>query len=141
MLSDVIAFNDAYPDQTRFRFGQDILQLSDAFDLDLARERTTCRISKKAASFREQVSMTPCGCTTSMRCCLVGRREGTLARAPVIRSASCRPGTCLLNGAPYGVTFCGTAWSEPRLIGLAFAFEQATMMSRIRPASTPPLTP
>jgi amidase len=42
------------------------------------------------------------------------------------------------NGAPYGVTFCGTAWSESRLIALAFAFEQATMVRR-PPASTPPL--
>jgi amidase len=28
--------------------------------------------------------------------------------------------------APYGVGFTGTACSEPRLLGLAFAFEQAT---------------
>ncbi|MCW5980822.1 MAG: hypothetical protein KIT09_22265 [Bryobacteraceae bacterium] len=27
---------------------------------------------------------------------------------------------------PFGVSFTGTAWSEPRLIGLAYAFEQAT---------------
>jgi amidase len=28
--------------------------------------------------------------------------------------------------APYGVSFAGTACSEPRLIELAYAFEQAT---------------
>ena len=28
--------------------------------------------------------------------------------------------------APFGVTFTGMACSEPRLIGLAYAFEQAT---------------
>jgi Asp-tRNA(Asn)/Glu-tRNA(Gln) amidotransferase A subunit family amidase len=28
--------------------------------------------------------------------------------------------------APYGVTFSGRAFSEPRLIGLAYAFEQVT---------------
>src|SRR5206468_11381186 len=28
--------------------------------------------------------------------------------------------------APYGVSFTGTACSEPRLLGMAFAFEQAT---------------
>ena len=27
---------------------------------------------------------------------------------------------------PVGVSFFGTAWSEPKLLGLAFAFEQAT---------------
>jgi amidase len=28
--------------------------------------------------------------------------------------------------APYGVSFTGLASAEPRLVGLAFAFEQAT---------------
>jgi amidase len=40
--------------------------------------------------------------------------------------------------APVGVTFSGRAFSEPRLIGLAYAFEQATHHRR-PPASTPPL--
>ena len=40
--------------------------------------------------------------------------------------------------APYGVTFSGRAFSEPRLIGLAYAFEQATHHRR-PPDSTPPL--
>jgi amidase len=41
------------------------------------------------------------------------------------------------NG-PAGVTFSGRAFSEPRLIGLAYAFEQATHY-RFPPASAPPL--
>lgn len=32
----------------------------------------------------------------------------------------------LIHGLPVGITFMGTAWSEPVLIRLAFAFEQAT---------------
>jgi amidase len=40
--------------------------------------------------------------------------------------------------APFGVTFSGPAFSEPRLIGLAYAFEQATK-HRVPPESTPPL--
>ncbi len=40
--------------------------------------------------------------------------------------------------APYGVTFSGRAFSEPVLIGLAYAFEQATH-HREPPESTPPL--
>jgi amidase len=39
---------------------------------------------------------------------------------------------------PSDVTFSGPAFSEPRLIGLAYAFEQATK-HRVPPASTPPL--
>ncbi|HKV13273.1 MAG TPA: amidase family protein [Thermoanaerobaculia bacterium] len=42
------------------------------------------------------------------------------------------------NPFPSGITFSGPAFSEPTLIGLAYAFEQATH-HRVPPASTPPL--
>ncbi len=42
------------------------------------------------------------------------------------------------NLAPYGVTFSGPAFSEPKLIGYAYAFEQATH-HRVPPSSTPAL--
>ena len=38
--------------------------------------------------------------------------------------------------APYGVSFTGTACSEPRLLGMAFAFEQVTKR-RVPPQSVP----
>ncbi len=38
--------------------------------------------------------------------------------------------------APFGVSFTGKSCSEPRLIGLAYAFEQATQR-RVPPPSTP----
>ena len=41
-----------------------------------------------------------------------------------------------LAPAPYGVSFTGMACSEPRLIELAYAFEQATK-SRVPPPSAP----
>jgi amidase len=40
--------------------------------------------------------------------------------------------------SPFGVTFSGPAFSEPKLIGYAYAYEQATHRRR-PPASTPPL--
>jgi amidase len=41
---------------------------------------------------------------------------------------------------PAGLQFLGDAWTEPRLIALAFAYEQATRHRR-PPASAPPLRP
>jgi amidase len=41
-------------------------------------------------------------------------------------------------GVPVGVELLGPEWSEPRLLALAFAFEQAVAVRRI-PASTPSL--
>ena len=38
-------------------------------------------------------------------------------------------------GAPVGLTFVGTAWSEAKLIALAFAFEQVTAARRPPAAS------
>ena len=40
------------------------------------------------------------------------------------------------RAAPFGVSFAGLACSEPRLIALAYAFEQATLR-RVPPPSTP----
>jgi amidase len=48
------------------------------------------------------------------------------------------PSAPIVNPFPSTVTFTGPAFSEPRLIALAYAFEQATR-HRVPPASTPPL--
>ncbi len=48
------------------------------------------------------------------------------------------PAAPIANPFPSNVTFSGPAFSEPRLLGLAYAFEQATRHRR-PPASTPPL--
>jgi amidase len=41
---------------------------------------------------------------------------------------------------PFGATFTGRAWSEPVLLRLAYAFEQATKARRL-PPGVPPLAP
>ena len=48
------------------------------------------------------------------------------------------PDGYLSDGSPFGVTFLGTAYSEPTLLSLAYSYEQATKLRR-PPASTPPL--
>jgi amidase len=42
------------------------------------------------------------------------------------------------QGLPIGLTFLGTAYTEPKLLGLAYAYEQATQWRR-SPETTPPL--
>jgi amidase len=48
------------------------------------------------------------------------------------------PGGFTPDGFPVGVEFLGRPWSEGRLIGMAYAYEQATRHRR-SPATTPPL--
>jgi Asp-tRNA(Asn)/Glu-tRNA(Gln) amidotransferase A subunit family amidase len=49
------------------------------------------------------------------------------------------PSGYLGQGLPVGLQILGRAWDEGRLIGLAYAYEQATHYRR-PPASTPPLS-
>lgn len=45
-----------------------------------------------------------------------------------------------VHDLPVGISFMGTAWSEPTLIGLAYAYEQATSHRRapeLRATTTP----
>jgi len=60
---------------------------------------------------------------------------GMVLPAPGPNAAPFPPGFTPKPG-PYGVSFTGTACSEPRLIELAFAFEQATE-KRVPPPSAP----
>ncbi len=48
-----------------------------------------------------------------------------------------------VSGLPVGLSFFGPRWSEPRLIALAYAFEQATRARQFPalPASSPPSPP
>ena len=37
----------------------------------------------------------------------------------------------MIDGLPVGVSFIGTAWSEPMLIGIAYCYEQGTKARKI----------
>jgi amidase len=58
--------------------------------------------------------------------------------APVPPQNPAFPAGFVPEPAPFGVTFSGRPFSEPRLIAIAYAFEQATL-HRVPPKSTPPL--
>ncbi len=145
-LADVVAFNDAYqaahPEQNRFRYplggtdGQILARASAATDLeaerdaylsDLALDRSLSRTGIDGALQAHNLDALLFGANN-------GANIGARANYPSIVV----PAGFLSTGAPYGVTFCGTAWSESRLIALAYAFEQGTRLRR-PPASTPPI--
>jgi hypothetical protein len=46
----------------------------------------------------------------------------------VIRTSPCRPARTF--GLPFGTSFFGSAWSEPKLLKIAYAFEHARRARR-----------
>ena len=74
--------------------------------------------------------------TGSTRCCFPAPPGPRLPPRPAIRACRCRPGSSAGIGTPacpFGATFTGRAWSEPILLRLAYAFEQATQARRAPP--------
>ena len=73
---------------------------------------------------------------------LLNAGAGTPARAGypsiIVPGGFLPPDGDVINPRPSGVQFTGSAFSEPRLIALGYAFEQATKYRR-PPDSTPPL--
>jgi amidase len=73
---------------------------------------------------------------------LLNPGAGTPARAGypsiVVPGGFLPPSGDVINDRPSGITFSGPAFSEPRLIALGYAFEQATKHRR-PPLTTPPL--
>ena len=61
---------------------------------------------------------------------LHGRRFGAVAGAAVAGYPHITVPAGYVRGLPVGISFFGRAWSEPTLIRLAYAYEQATRHRR-----------
>ncbi|MBV8884121.1 MAG: hypothetical protein JO235_09000 [Chroococcidiopsidaceae cyanobacterium CP_BM_RX_35] len=135
-LADVIAFNNAHP-QTALKYGQTLALASEALDLDrdkpkyLADRATDLRLAKEEGI---DYVINQYSFNALLFPATAGASIGAKAGYPSIIV----PSGYLSNGSPYGVTFLGQAYSEPTLISLAYAYEQATQVRR-PPTSTPPL--
>lgn len=120
-LADIIAFNEAHPEQC-LRYGQDLAinaqasagLNSDAYRADRLRDIALSRDSGIDAVMKQHqldAVVTPAGAAAK----LTGK-----AGYPVVTV----PAGFTDDDQPIGVSFIGSAWQEPRLIGLAHAFEQ-----------------
>jgi amidase len=136
-LAEVIVFNDAYPDQTRLRFGQSLARASEATDLDAERAQYLADRATDLRLSRDEIDRVIGA--NQLDALLFGANFGAAIGAKAGYPSVIVPGGYFsADDSPFGVTFTGTAWSEPRLIGLAYAFEQAAAL-RVPPQSTPPL--
>ncbi len=152
-LAELIAFNERNSDLVLSRFGQEIFlaaeatsgNLTDPEYLELRAAATRLAVNALETPVAEHgldaiVSLTanPAWLTDYV----LGDHNvfGTSRPAAVSGWPAISVPFGYVCGLPVGVTFVGPRWSEPRLIALAYAFEQATAARR-RPALLPTVTP
>jgi amidase len=134
-LADVIAFNNRTPGA--LMYGQALALASEATDLEAAKPQYMADRAKDLRLSRDE------GLDLVMRryhldALLFPANFGAAMPAKAGYPSVIVPGGYLGNDAPFGLAFTGLAWSEPALIRIAYAFEQASHLRR-PPASTPRL--
>lgn len=147
-LTELRNFNLARSERGAVKYGQSQLDISDEIDLEADRARYQADRAKDIAlaatrgidaamkTHQLDALLFPAGTGA-----LVAARPGyptVIVPFGMIRNAPTPafPDGFAARPAPFGVSFTGMACSEPRLIELAYAFEQATKR-RVPPPSTP----
>jgi amidase len=142
-LSDVIAFNEANRDREMPYFGQEIFlqadakgPLSDKEYVDaLARSRRLSReegIDRAVSTHRLDAIVAPTGGPAWVTDLVNGDRfsggSSTLAAVAGYPNVTVPVGE--VHGLPVGISFFSSAWTEPVLLAVAYAFEQKTRFRR-----------
>jgi amidase len=137
-LAELIDFNKRNADLVLSRFGQETFEASEATSGDLAdpeylaarREATRLARTAIAAPVADH-GIEAIVTLTANPACLTDYVLGdhdvfhTSSPAAVAGCPSVTVPCGYVSGLPVGVSFFGPRWSEPRLIALAYAFEQA----------------
>jgi len=137
-VADVIAFNEAHKDAEMPWFGQEFLIRAQAKGDLSSKEYTEARdtsrgyaragIDKIMTDNNLDALIAPTGSPAWMTDFINGDAEGDSFSTPaaVAGYPHVTVPAGFVHGLPVGLSFVGGAWSESKLIGLAFAYEQAT---------------
>ncbi len=148
-LKDVIEYNEKNAAQEMPYFGQELFLRAEAKGPLTSKEyldalKKDMRMSRKEGidavmdKFKLDALVAPTDGPAWMTDLVVGDHfiGGSSTAAAVAGYPSVTVPAGFIFGLPVGVSFFGRAWSESKLIGLAFAFEQATRV-RKSPAFLP----
>jgi amidase len=148
-LGDLIEFNRRNADLVLSRFGQEIFEAAEATSGDLsdpdylemrgaATRLAVTALEAPTAACRLDAIVSLTASPAWLIDFVLGDHSvfGTSRPAAVSGWPAITVPFGYVCGLPVGVTFTGPRWSEPRLIALAYAFEQATA-ARQRPAFLP----
>ena len=144
-LADIVAFNTAYADRA-LRFGQDIFLAAEATRGDLSElEYVSARQMDLRASrelgldaYMDRYRLDAVLFPGVAGAAIAAKAGYPSVQVPAGLVAGVRDKDT--PDYPYGATFTGRAWSEPTLLRLAYAFEQATQARRA-PPNLPSLDP
>jgi len=144
-LADIVAFNEANADRA-LRFGQDIFLAAEATRGDLSElEYVSARqMDLRAArelgldAYMDRYRLDAVLFPGTAGAAIAAKAGYPSVQVPAGFVAGVRDKDT--PDYPYGATFTGRAWSEPTLLRLAYAFEQATRVRR-PPPNLPPLDP
>ena len=142
-IADIIAFNAAHADRA-LRFGQDIFLAAEATRGDLseleylAARQMDLRASRALGldAYMDQHQLDAVLFPGTTGASIAAKAGYPSVEVPAGFVAGIRDKET--PEYPYGATFTGRAWSEPVLLRLAYAFEQATQTRR-PPPNLPPL--
>jgi amidase len=141
-LKDVIAFNQGHHDQELRYFGQEIMLMADKkgslseakYRAELAKNHQMSRtlgIDAVMAKYKLDALVAPTGGPAWLIDLVNGDGGTANAAGPsTVAAVAGYPHITVpagyFRGLPVGISFFGRAWSEPTLIKLAYAYEQAT---------------
>jgi len=145
-LKEIIAFNDAHAHEELPYFGQEIMTMAEAkgpltdakYIAALAKNRRLSRtmgIDAVMTQHRLDALVAPTGGPAWLIDLVNGDGGTGSAPGPSTMAAVAGyphitvPGG-FVRGLPVGISFVGRAWSEPTLLKIAFAYEQATKHRR-----------
>jgi amidase len=145
-LKDIIAFNEAHAPEEMPYFGQEIMLMAEKkgpltepkYRAALAKNHRLSRslgIDTVMTKYRLDALVAPTGGPAWLTDLVNG--DGGTASAPGPSTVTAVAGyphitvpAGFFRGLPVGVSFFGRAWSEPTLIKIAYAYEQATRHRR-----------
>jgi amidase len=139
-MADIIAFNAAHAEKA-LRFGQDIFVAAEATRGDLSElEYKSARAMDLRASraLGLDIYMDKYRLDAVLFPGVAGAAIGAKAGYPSVQVPAGFLRGNEMPEYPLGATFTGRAWSEPTLLRIAYAFEQATK-ARQMPPGVPPL--
>jgi amidase len=142
-MADIVAFNQVHAERA-LRFGQDIFLAANATRGDLkeleyiSARRMDLRASRKLGldAYIDQHKLDAVLFPANAGAAIAAKAGYPSVQVPAGFVSGVGPNET--PDYPLGATFTGRAWSEPTLLRLAYAFEQATQARRL-PPDLPPL--